>query len=314
MPSYIGRQPSFGLFEKQSFTPNGIDHKFTLDFQVGSATSLLVVYGGVIQEPGPGKSYTLDNGGQTLVFSFIPQLGNNLYVIYMGRELMVPRTIGLEPNLETFTAAASQDTFTLANGPVNDESIIVFVDQQMQRLTDDFTVNINDVIFNTPLSGGERVDVYIHGVEKTEFSSLSDGIVTTPKIFDGAVTNPKVGFTFQDFVPNIQAFGGMTISSLTVHEAKYMKLGDLVKVRVHFTCDFCGTLDSLVRISDLPIDNNGSTNMALAATLSSTSGGDIVSGVGIWAGIDEVDVHRDSGVLFTVDTWDIKVNLEYIAA
>jgi len=48
-----------------------------------SQNSLLVVYGGVIQEP--GVSYVVSN--TTITFSSAPASGTTLYIIYLGKEL-----------------------------------------------------------------------------------------------------------------------------------------------------------------------------------------------------------------------------------
>jgi len=85
---YIGRNNPYGVFEKQVFSPDDSTTEFALNYQAGSETSLLVVYGGEVQEP--GIDYTLSDGGSTIVFSFVPQIGFNLYLIYLGRELAVP--------------------------------------------------------------------------------------------------------------------------------------------------------------------------------------------------------------------------------
>ena len=50
--AYIGKEPSFGAFEKDIFTGDGSTTQFTLTHNVASATSIIVSLGGVIQEPG----------------------------------------------------------------------------------------------------------------------------------------------------------------------------------------------------------------------------------------------------------------------
>lgn len=93
---YIGRIPEFGVFQKQTLAPNDIDDTFTLDFPVasGGEASLLVSFGGVVQEP--GTSYVVSSG--TIVFSFIPASGNSLYIIYLGQQLSVPVATGVADN------------------------------------------------------------------------------------------------------------------------------------------------------------------------------------------------------------------------
>ena len=46
--AYIGKEPSFGAFEKDIFTGDGSTTQFTLTHTVASATSIIVSLGGVI--------------------------------------------------------------------------------------------------------------------------------------------------------------------------------------------------------------------------------------------------------------------------
>ena len=52
--AYIGRQPSYGAFEKQSLTADSSTTTFTLNYTVGSSSSILVSVAGVVQEPETG--------------------------------------------------------------------------------------------------------------------------------------------------------------------------------------------------------------------------------------------------------------------
>jgi len=310
---YIGRQNIYGIFQKQVLVPDGNKTTFDLDFQVASANSILVVYGGVVQEPGAGKSYAVASGGTKLQFTFAPLTGVPLYLVYLGRELAVPRVVGNEPVVQQFTASAAQTIHNVgSDGPVDEASIMIFVDNQMIRPYIDFTVpdNVN-INFTTPFSGGEEVDIYFHGKERTEFDSLMDDIVTNPKIRDGAVSNEKIDLSWTSYVPTISTFSGMLVNNLIIHEAKYAQLGKRVEVRLHFSCEFTTSLDNRVRFT-LPVNNNGSTNASLYGTL--TTATIVDAAVGIWGGVDEFDIHRVGGVDYTLnDPWDIKVTTIYEA-
>ena len=52
--AYIGRKPEYGAFEKQSITADGSTTTFTLNYVVGSTSSILVSVAGVVQEPEVG--------------------------------------------------------------------------------------------------------------------------------------------------------------------------------------------------------------------------------------------------------------------
>jgi hypothetical protein len=84
--AYIGRDPIYGLFEKQVFTPNGVDTSFDLDYFVGSASSILVVSSGEIRNP--EVDYIVNNGGRTIDFTSAPT--DDFYIVYLGKQYLVP--------------------------------------------------------------------------------------------------------------------------------------------------------------------------------------------------------------------------------
>ena len=89
--AYIGRDPQYGAFEKQSLTADGSTTTFTLDYTVGSAASLLVSVAGVHQEP--VTAYNLGTNGTQIVFSAAPASGDTVFVVFLGAGLDVA-TIG----------------------------------------------------------------------------------------------------------------------------------------------------------------------------------------------------------------------------
>ena len=80
--AYIGRSPSYGAFEKQVLTADSSTTTFTLNYTVGSTSSLLVSVAGVVQEP--EVAYNLTSGGTQIVFSGAPTSGDTVFVIYLG--------------------------------------------------------------------------------------------------------------------------------------------------------------------------------------------------------------------------------------
>ena len=64
---YLGREPTYGSFEKQVFATNNSDTSFLLDYPVGSASSILVTRDGLVLTP--EIDYTIDNGGSELMIS-----------------------------------------------------------------------------------------------------------------------------------------------------------------------------------------------------------------------------------------------------
>ena len=79
---YIGREPAYGAFEKQSITADGSTTTFDLNFTVGSSSSILVSVAGVHQEP--EVAYNLSEGGTKIVFTAAPASGDTCFVIFLG--------------------------------------------------------------------------------------------------------------------------------------------------------------------------------------------------------------------------------------
>ena len=88
---YIGRDPQYGAFEKQPLTADGSTTTFTLDYTVGSSSSLLVSVAGVHQEP--EVAYNLATNGTQITFTAAPASGDTVFVIFLGVALEVA-TIG----------------------------------------------------------------------------------------------------------------------------------------------------------------------------------------------------------------------------
>ena len=80
--AYIGKTPDYGTFEKQALTADGSTTTFTLNYTVGSSSSILVSVSGVVQEPESG--YNIASGGTTIVFSEAPASGEGVFVIFLG--------------------------------------------------------------------------------------------------------------------------------------------------------------------------------------------------------------------------------------
>jgi len=80
--AYIGREPSFGAFERQTITPDGSTTTFTLNHTVGSSSSVLVSVAGVVQDP--TGAYGISEGGTKIVFTAAPASGDTVFIIFLG--------------------------------------------------------------------------------------------------------------------------------------------------------------------------------------------------------------------------------------
>ena len=104
--AYLGRGIQLGQHIKQTITTaNGVLTAFAMDLNA-SQNSLLVVYGGVIQEP--GVAYTVTN--TTITFTSPPAASTSLYIVYLGQEL----TSIANPTTAEVTAIAGDEAAALA--------------------------------------------------------------------------------------------------------------------------------------------------------------------------------------------------------
>jgi len=80
--AYIGKTPDYGTFEKQALTADSSTTTFSLNYTVGSSSSILVSVSGVLQEP--ESAYNLASGGTTIVFSEAPTTGEGVFLVFLG--------------------------------------------------------------------------------------------------------------------------------------------------------------------------------------------------------------------------------------
>ena len=116
--AYIGRGLEIGSFAKTSITTgNGVLTAFNVLKWTVSQNSLLVVYGGVIQEP--GVSYTVSS--TTITFTSAPASGTTLYIIYLGKEL-TNITNPTTAEVNTLIAGAGHQTSAQVTAIAGDEA------------------------------------------------------------------------------------------------------------------------------------------------------------------------------------------------
>ena len=192
--AYIGRDPQYGAFEKQSLTADGSTTTFTLDYTVGSASSLLVSVAGVHQEP--EVAYNLATNGTQITFTAAPASGDTVFVIFLGVALEV-LTVGsgvITGRTELAEAAADDDvlliydtsatalkkiqasnvvkasvtrtgtgdgsttTFTVTSGTTVD-NVLVLENGIVQAPTSDYTISGTTLTFGTAPASGLNIVV-----------------------------------------------------------------------------------------------------------------------------------------------------------
>jgi len=112
--AYIGREPSFGAFERQTITPDGSTTTFTLNFTVGSSSSILVNVAGVVQDP--TGAYGISEGGTKIVFTAAPASGDTVFIIFLG--------IALDSSGLLSTSSITSQT-DLGAAPATGDSILI---------------------------------------------------------------------------------------------------------------------------------------------------------------------------------------------
>ena len=113
--AYIGREPVYGAFEKQSITPDSSTTTFSLNHVVGSSSSILVSLAGVVQEP--EVAYNLSGGGTNIVFASAPTSGDTCYVIFLG--------IAFDNSTLLSTGSITSQT-DLGGAPATGDSLLLF--------------------------------------------------------------------------------------------------------------------------------------------------------------------------------------------
>ena len=102
--AYIGRTPEYGAFESQNLTADSSTTTFTLNYSVGSTSSIIVSVAGVVQQPNTG--YSISGGGTSIVFSSAPTTGETIFILFLG----LIRDVGQFLNSGIITAQTSEAT------------------------------------------------------------------------------------------------------------------------------------------------------------------------------------------------------------
>ena len=195
--AYIGRDPQYGAFEKQTLTGDGSTVTFNLDYTVGSASSILVSVAGVHQEP--ESAYNLSSNGTAITFTAAPGASDTVFIIFLGVALEVATlgtgaitsrtelvtaadddllliydtdagalkkiqksnlspTISLSYNTRTGTGDGSTVAFTVTSG-MTDDSVIVTENGVIQAPTSDFSISGTTLTFTTAPASGVAIKI-----------------------------------------------------------------------------------------------------------------------------------------------------------
>ena len=146
--SYIGKNPTYGFFNKQNLSDPIGGSAITLDRTAADTRQLIVVVGGIIQEP--ETAYTINAAGTQLTFTETPDSSLTGWIIYLGQQTTGPRIQADSITAQTDLAAqpASNDEFLLYDTTAGDLKKVDF--SYMQAAMGDITA----VTAGTGLTGG----------------------------------------------------------------------------------------------------------------------------------------------------------------
>ena len=150
--AYIGRSPLYGAFEKQSLTADGSTTTFSLNYVVGSSSSIFVSVAGVPQEP--EVAYNIASGGSQIVFTAAPTSGDTVFIIYLGVAMEVA-TLG--------TGAITGQT-ELAETAADDDLLLIYDTsvgslKKVQKQYVGVNINTTTALAEEPASG-DKILIY----------------------------------------------------------------------------------------------------------------------------------------------------------
>lgn len=171
--AYIGREPVYGAFEKQSLTADSSTTSFTLNYVVGSSSSIIVSVAGVIQEPETG--YNLSGGGTNIVFSTAPTTGDTIFIIFLG----IARDAGQFFN-SGFITSQTEET-SVADGDqilIYDASAAAL--RKMTKANFSPTVTLTYVTRTATGDGSTTTTTVTSGTSVNDVIVLINGVVQAP--------------------------------------------------------------------------------------------------------------------------------------
>jgi len=189
---------------------------------------LIVSVGGVIQEP--DTAYTVS--GTQLTFTAAPDAGSNVYVVFLGKELM--DMARKELSFQTATGDGSNvNPITLNNSAENAHELMVMLNGVTQVPETDYTVNGTTLTFTIAPPNGVNILVYHLGYAVALGGSLggtmTDHIIPdTHAVYDLGTAEKKIRHLFLSDNSIYMGESGATIKAEgTAIVVQDLKTGDL---------------------------------------------------------------------------------------
>jgi hypothetical protein len=182
--AYIGRDPQYGAFEKQTLTGDGSTVTFSLDYTVGSSSSLLVSVAGVHQEQ--ESAYNLSSNGTAITFTAAPGASDTVFIIFLGVALEVA----------TFGTGSITGLTELAEQAANDDLLLVY-DTSAGALKKIQKSNIATTLtYNTRTATGDGSTT---GFTVTSGATVDDVLVTENGVLQAPTTDYTISGTTLTF-------------------------------------------------------------------------------------------------------------------
>lgn len=195
MDSYLGATPEYGIFQRQVIIGDGSTTVFNLDYPVSSSTQILVSLDGVIQEPEYSYSAYTSAGQGTINFSEPVDANGRVFVVYMGRQLLVATQALSSPHMDSFTGDGSTTNFTMTRPPSvgNGTNMIVFVDSSFQIYGTDFTTSGETLLFTSAPNNATKITAIQLAESNNVIDTVQDNSITAAKLSLSYTTTTHTG-------------------------------------------------------------------------------------------------------------------------
>ena len=204
--AYIGRSPLYGSYEKQSLIADSSTTTFTLDYVVGSSSSIFVSVAGVPQEP--EVAYNIVNGGTQIQFTAAPTTGDTVFIIFLGAALDVATLgSGAFTSQTELTSVADNDLLLIYD---TDAGLIKKI--QKSNLDTSLDINGKTDLGVEPASADEFViyDADVGTIKKVAYSYINPSLTYTNGTFtgDGSTTTITIdsGHTVNTVLVSVNGF------------------------------------------------------------------------------------------------------------